>query len=58
MPVAVTYVLAYAASTAGITLGALSSTVLLAAGWVVVGGAVPAFGSSTIRRVQRQRELA
>lgn len=54
MPEAVTYVLAYAASSAGITFGVESSLILLSAGYVTVGAVVPAVGGSLARVVVRR----
>lgn len=54
MPEAVTYILSYAASTAGITFGAESSLILTAAGYTITAAAVPAVGPTNRRKAVRR----
>lgn len=51
MPEAVTYVLAYAASSAGVAVG---STALIAAGYIVTAAAVVGYSSSQRRKAKRK----
>ena len=54
MPEAVAYIYAYAASSAAITFGAESSLILLGAGYLTVGAAVPSVGRTCARVVVRR----
>ena len=51
MPAAVTYVLAYAASTAGVAIG---STILTVAGYVITAAAVVGYGNAQRRKAKRK----